>query len=159
MFEGKVYVMSPMGEPHILGMYKTGPALREVFGDRGVKGFHVAVQIPFAPGLTDKTPDFFVLRGELTATPAASNVVLVVEVSHSSLSDDRGFKLRYYAEQGYADYWIVNLLDRVLEIYRDPRQQADGTWTYGTKLTLDPAADARPLAKPDAAVRVADLLP
>jgi Uma2 family endonuclease len=87
--------------------------------------------------------------------------VLVVEVALSSLRLDREHKGSLYARAGLADYWILNLVDRVLEVYRDPI--ADGAaafgWRYATVERHGPAASVTPLAAPAARVLVSDLLP
>ncbi len=62
---------------------------------------------------------------------------------------------------GIADYWIVNLPDRRLEVYRGP--VPDGAapfgWRYGSALALGPEERVAPLAAPGANITVADLLP
>ena len=67
--------------------------------------------------------------------PDATAVALVVEVADGTLRQDRGIKRRIYAEASIRTYWIVNLVDRVIEVYADP-SPADKT--YG------PAAEFRP---------------
>lgn len=66
-----------------------------------------------------------------------------------------------YARAGIADYWIVNIPDRRVEVYREP--VPDGAapfgWRYGRTLALGPDERVSPLAAPEAAVTVADLLP
>ena len=52
--------------------------------------------------------------------------LLIVEVADSSLKDDRDVRKPMYAESGIAEYWIVNLVDDCLEVYRGPRP--DGTY-------------------------------
>jgi hypothetical protein len=65
-----------------------------------------------------------------------------------------------YARAGLADYWIVNLPDRRLEVYRPPVSDAPFGWRYGTALALGPGDRvAAPLAAPEAMVTVGDLLP
>jgi hypothetical protein len=66
-----------------------------------------------------------------------------------------------YARAGIADYWILNLPDRVLEVYRDPvaAPHAPYRYRYGATITLGPRDTASPLAAPTAAILVADLLP
>ena len=63
-----------------------------------------------------------------------SRAALVVEVSASSLDFDRDDKGSLYARAGIADYWIVNLVDRVVEVYRDPVPDAAAPygWRYGS---------------------------
>ena len=158
LFEGKVYVMAGMSRDHLVGAQKGSLALRRAFG-LGEHGFYVWDGLPFGDKPTDKAPDFFVVRGNVIGIPAPGDVVLVVEVSRATLKEDRTLKLRHYAGQGYAEYWIVNLLDRLLEVHRDPKRKADGTPGYATRLTFGPDREVSPLAKPDAAIKVADLLP
>ena len=79
---------------------------------------------------------------------------LVIEVADTSLRFDRQDKAAMYAEAGIADYWIVNLVDEVLEIHRDPK---DGT--YHDRIVWKPADTVSPLAFPDLDIAVRDLLP
>jgi hypothetical protein len=64
----------------------------------------------------------------------------------------------HLAEAGYGDYWILNLVDRVLEVYRRP-MQSDGRWIYADKTTIAADGTVSPLAKPEVQIKVADLLP
>ena len=98
-------------------------------------------------------------RDYVAAHPATA--ALVVEVADSSLRLDRRFKAAVYAQAGLHEYWIVNLVDRVLEVYRVPKS-AEGTagdGTYGSIDILRAAASVTPLAAPTARIPVADLLP
>lgn len=52
--------------------------------------------------------------------PEPSEIRLIIEVAESSLDDDRGYKLAVYAEAGIAEYWIANLIDEQIEVYRKP---------------------------------------
>ena len=84
-----------------------------------------------------------------------------MEVAASSLALDRDHKGSLYARASLQDYWIVNLVDRVLEIYRTPTLDATAAfgWRYASTLVLGPESVIAPLAAPGAAVRVASLLP
>jgi Uma2 family endonuclease len=83
-----------------------------------------------------------------------------VEVAESSLAFDRRVKGSVYARAGIPDYWIVNLLDRVLEVYRDPAPDASAPhgWAYRSVDTPTPPAVAA-VAFADIHVSVAELLP
>ena len=69
-------------------------------------------------------PDAAIIRGDSedypVGHPSADVVALVVEVSDSTLRDDRGFKKRIYAHARIPEYWIVNLIDHQLEVYQRP---------------------------------------
>lgn len=70
-------------------------------------------------------PDITILkwRDDLYAgkRPQPEDVILLVEVSESSLKLDRGSKLQLYAEAGIQEYWVVNLIGGAVEVYTDPR--------------------------------------
>jgi Uma2 family endonuclease len=86
---------------------------------------------------------------------------LIVEVAESGLRLARDRKSAAYARAGIADYWIVNLVDRVLEVHREPASSsaARRQWRCATVGSLGPDATIAPLAAPGALIRVADLLP
>jgi hypothetical protein len=86
--------------------------------------------------------------------------VLVVEVADSSLQFDRRDKGSLYARARIAKYWIVNLIDRVIEVHRDPEPDpaAPHGWGYRSVSRLTAEALVAPAALPAAQVRVGDLL-
>ena len=86
--------------------------------------------------------------------PLGADVFLLIEVSDTTLTLDRGKKAKLYAQAGIADYWIVNLRKRCLEIRRDPKGSR-----YRTVQTLHPGDEARPLAFPQIALAVSRLFP
>jgi Uma2 family endonuclease len=108
-------------------------------------------------------PDLVVVRGTRAdyreSHPARPS--LAVEVADSSLDFDRQCKGSLYARAGIEDYWIVNLMDRVVEVYRDPLPDTSAPygWRYRSVQALAPPAVIAPLAIPSAQVAVADLLP
>ncbi len=79
----------------------------------------------------------------------------------ASLAFDREHKGSLYARACVLNYWIVNLVDRVLEIYRDPTPSAEApyVWRFSTRLRLGAAEVVTPLATPEARISVTDLLP
>ena len=86
---------------------------------------------------------------------------MIVEVAETSLAVDRLRKGRLYARAEIAEYWVVNLVDEVLEVYREPvrAQSAHGDWKYDSVRLLRRNAVVSPLAAPRARIRVAALLP
>jgi Uma2 family endonuclease len=87
--------------------------------------------------------------------------VLAVEVAVSSLALDRSHKASLYARAGVADYWIVNLVDRVLEVHRDPAPDVEAPygWAYASIEILSGGAAIAPLAAPASPIAVTSLLP
>jgi Uma2 family endonuclease len=126
-------------------------------------GWHVRVQLPIA--LDDESepePDLAVVSGgPRDYEDHPSRPALVVEVADSSLALDREHKGSLYARAHLPEYWIVNLVDRVLEVYREsgPDAGAPYGWAYRLALTLGPDERVTPLAAPPARILVADLLP
>jgi Uma2 family endonuclease len=127
-------------------------------------GWLVRTQAPIA--LDDESepePDVAVAQGPTARVQprAPCSADPVVEVAVSSLSFDRDYKGSLYARAQLQDYWIVNLADRVLEIYRQPVADAAAAfgWRYASTVVLDPEAAVTPLAAPGTVVAVADLLP
>jgi Uma2 family endonuclease len=85
---------------------------------------------------------------------------LLLEVADSSLADDRGPRGALYPRAGITDYWILNLIDRALEVHRRPVTAAQATgWRYRDITIVRPGASVSPLARPDTVVEVAALLP
>jgi Uma2 family endonuclease len=127
-------------------------------------GWLVRVQMPVA--LDDESepePDLSVVPGDARDYREAhpTRPVLVVEVARSRLGFDRDHKGSLYARAGLSDYWIVNLLDRRLEVYREPIADAAALfrWRYGAALALGPDDRVASLAAPAASISVAELLP
>ena len=146
--------MSPMGRPHSAGVGKTATALRSAFGD----GYAVEDQVSLQLGSgLEPFPDVMVFLGTIDDypdVPLASDVLLLVEVSDTTLRYDRGTKAALYATDGIPEYWIVNLRARTLEVRRQPEG--------GGYVSLDVYGEGEavaPLSAPNAPVRVADLLP
>jgi Uma2 family endonuclease len=84
--------------------------------------------------------------------PEPSEIRLIVEVADSSLRDDRGYKLEVYAEAGIADYWIANLVDEQIEVYRNPVGR-----DYQDKAIYSGDAQISPLAQPKATIQPSQL--
>ena len=156
---GQLVVAEPQGSYHASALGTAGDALRAVLP----QGWLVRIQMPVA--LDDESepePDLAVVPGTWANYRAGhpSLPALVVEVAESSLAFDREDKGSLYARGGVRDYWIVNLVDRALEVYRDPGPDpaAPYGWRYREVERLGPAAAVSPLALPTVCVAVSDLL-
>ena len=157
---GELMVSEPQGSAHYTAIGFVEDALRAALGP----GWLVRSQGPIA--LTDDSepePDVAVTRGARRDYSRAhpARPALVVEVAEASLSLDREHKGSLYARAGVADYWILNLVERVLEIYREPIQDPTTRfgWRYASLEIIAPGATAAPLAAPAARISVSDVLP
>jgi Uma2 family endonuclease len=108
-------------------------------------------------------PDIAVVQGShddyLESHP--QRPALVVEVAESSLRLDRRDKGSLYARARLADYWIVNVVDRVVEIYREPQPDASAPygWSYASMTVVAAPTILTPLALPSLRLPASDLLP
>ncbi|MEX2220671.1 MAG: Uma2 family endonuclease [Candidatus Rokuibacteriota bacterium] len=157
---GQLIVAEPQGSRHFAAVRAAEEALRAAFG----RGWEVRGQGPLAlDEESEPEPDLAVVPGNFRDYQVAhpSRPVLVVEVSESSLALDREHKGSLYARAGLADYWIVNLPERALEVYREPAPDPAATfgWRYGPVTVLGPGAAVSPLALPGGRIRIVDLLP
>lgn len=160
LLDGRLFVKEPQHTPHATAIRLAAEALRTAFGP----GWVISQQLPIV--LDDRSepePDVCVAAGAPRDFRDAhpTRPVLIVEVAQSKLRIARGRKAAAYARAGIADYWIVNLVDRVLEVHRDPqRTRVDRPrWRYASVETLAPTATVTPLAAPTAPIAVIDLLP
>jgi Uma2 family endonuclease len=156
---GALLVREPQGGPHATAVGLAEDALREAFG----AGWTVRGQMPIAlDDDSEPQPDIAVVPGPrrdyTRAHPA--HPVLIVEVADSSLELDRRVKASLYARARIADYWIVNLVEQVVEVYRDPVAAMDAPhgWHYGSATTLRGGDVVTPLARPNRNIPVSDLL-
>ena len=161
LIEGRVIEMSPMGSLHAVVAVATSDTLRRAFG----QGYHVRVQMPFnASHISEPEPDVAVVVGKAFdyQTRHPEKAALLVEVSDSTLIYDRKNKASLYAKTGIREYWIINLVDYQVEIYRRP--VADSSQVYGFAYADVTILTARedvltPLAMPQAKIKVGELVP
>lgn len=160
LIDGLLVVAEPQSSYHYTAIGLVVRALTRAFGE----GWTIRSQGPLAlDDTSEPEPDVAVVRGDLRDYVAAhpADPVLVVEVTLTTLTLDRRHKSSLYARAGRPEYWIVNLVDRVLEVRRDPApsRTAPYGWDYRVVEILRPGDDASPLAIPTARIAVADLLP
>ena len=157
---GQLMVAEPKGSEHAAAVDMAYVALLSAIP----AGWTVRGQNPLA--LDDESapePDLAVVRGSAADFRHAHPTlpVLVIEVAESSLQFDRVTKGSLYARAGIADYWIVNLIDRVVEVHRDPAADltAPFGWRYASVERLRPPGAVTPIGVPATPVRLATLLP
>lgn len=153
LLEGEIIEMSPIGSPHAACVYRLNALFAPLIG-RAIIG----VQNPIRLGdISEPQPDVFLLRSKPDyyasghATP--DEVLLVVEVSDTSLAFDRHRKRPMYAAAGIAELWIVDIAGEVIEIATDPR--TDG---YASILRRGRGEHVVPSCFPDLSLGVDEIL-
>ncbi len=153
LIEGEIIDMLPAGIGH------NGPlgGLTTLFGSLAKDRWVTHSQGPLRiDEYSEPEPDLLLLRPPwkryTKAHPIPGDVFLLIEVSDSSLVYDRTKKLALYARAGIADFWIVNISQRQIEIYREPTYLG-----YESKQIVKDGHVA-PAAFPDAKIDVTELL-
>lgn len=154
LIEGEILTMAPIGFNHAGHVNRLARHFILMQSDQS----QVRTQSPLQLGdLSEPEPDLVLVKADAndytTRHPNATDALLVIEVSDSTLRFDKSQKLRLYATHGIPEYWIVNLIDNCLEVYRQPQ---DGD--YLDKSILSKADSLNLLALPDIRVAVGDIL-
>jgi Uma2 family endonuclease len=155
LIEGEIVRMAAIGSEHSGCVMRLDRILQRGVDNRGL----VLVQNPVRlDGSSEPEPDLALLRPRqddyTTGHPGPADVLLVIEVADSSLEKDREIKAPLYARAGIVEYWLVNLPERKIEVYREP---AGGT--FGSVGHHRGPDVLRPLAFPELEVRVDAVLP
>ena len=153
LIDGVMYEMAPIGNWH----NATADALNELF--KSSPGARVIVRVGGSiklPDVSEPQPDLAVLRFRADyyrdGGVGPTDVLLVIEVSDSSLVYDRTLKLPMYATAGIPEVWIVTREPAAIEAYRVPR--ANG---YRERLVYLPGESLSPLARPELTIHVSDV--
>jgi Uma2 family endonuclease len=131
LIRGELVQMAAKGTPHSVCNTKLVRALDRLVGDRAV----VRAQEPIIlPADSEPEPDVAIVRGQpddyLSNHPYPNDILLVIEVSDSTLAYDHTVKLSLYAEAHIQNYWMVNLVANQLERYSQPYQDNQGNFGY-----------------------------
>ena len=160
LIEGEILTMTPQGTAHFTAMSLAQEALRAAVGP----AFHVRTQGALALGsASEPEPDIAIVGGKVRdyRDHHPASAVLVIEIADSSIVHDREDKGSLYARFGIPEYWIVNLPERVIEVYRDrePEERARFGWRYRRVERYSAGDIIVPATLPGARMAVADLLP
>jgi len=160
LIEGEILTMTPQGSAHATAMSLGHEALRAVVGPN----LHVRAQLPLALGAaSEPEPDFAIVTGSPRdyREHHPTSAVLVIEIADSTLAYDREAKGSLYARFGIPEYWIVNLVERLVEVCRHPEPDDRARFGFSyRRVDRFHAGDAiAPQALPGASIAVGDLLP
>lgn len=158
LIDGEFVAMSPKGWPHVLAC----GLLAEVLSGVLPKGHFLHQQNPLLVLGSEPEPDLAVVPGSLRDFKDHPNqAILIVEVAESSLAYDTGEKASLYAAAGVPDYWVLDLANRRLVVFRDPRPDTTQRFGHGyfQKTMYAETDSVSPLAVPSAMIPVASVLP
>jgi len=125
LLEGYLVEKMTKNPPHRFALGELDDILRNLVP----QGWHVANQDSITLDNSEPEPDLAIIQGRRsdykTGHPMPPDVGLVVEVAESSLVTDR-LKAETYARNQIVEYWIVNLVDRCIEVHESPAADASG---------------------------------
>jgi Uma2 family endonuclease len=154
LLNGEIVVRSPIGYRHSAAV----TLLTNFLAQRSRGRYDVSPQNPFnLDDCSQPQPDLTLLDPRCVKQPRhplPEEIFLVIEVADSSVRYDREDKRPAYARRGVREYWIVNLAENVLEVFRDPAGE-----TYRDTRILGADHTIAPLAFPDVELRVGDFIP
>ena len=155
LIKGEIYLMPPIGPGHAGGVSRLERSFHRRVADRA----EIRGQNPIhLPDDTEPEPDVVLARPRAdsyaTVHPRAEDLLLVVEVSDTTLRYDREVKLRLYAAAGIPEVWLMDLPRDRIEVHRDP--SPDG---YRAIAIVPWEGVVTPLAFPDVNIPCAELLP
>jgi Uma2 family endonuclease len=160
LLEGWLVAKMTKKPPHRIATHRARAALEAVVPP----GWYVDAQEPIVTADSEPEPDVAVIRGRTEdyadANPGAEQVGLAVEVADVTLLRDRRMKARIYARAGIPQYWIVNLLDRSVEVHTEPTDLGESP-TYLNRVVrseteeLSVVLDGVEVGR----IRIGDLLP
>jgi len=119
LIEGEIFAMTPQGTPHAAFIAFLDKVLQQGFGEQ----VSIRTQLPLTLSqYSEPEPDLAVVAGSPLdyAQHHPTAALLIVEIADTSLTDDRSRKGPLYAKYNVPEYWIVNIPDRQVEIYRNP---------------------------------------
>lgn len=155
LLDGQIVSKMTHNAPHVACTHLVSDWLRTTLPD----GWAVRTQAPISLGeRSQPEPDVAVVRGSTrdfaTQHPEPHQIALLVEVSDSTLREDRRYKTSLYGAAGIGEFWIVDLNHRRLIVHLEPEHGE-----YRLIRVLRPEEEVAPIFAPDRRLQVNDLLP
>ena len=155
LLSGNIIKLSAKGTAHTSALGRTDRLLQDLFGNLA----WVRMQDPIAlDDNSEPEPDIALVRIDpfdyATHHPTPSEVYLIIEVADTSLTFDREIKAKAYARSGIADYWVLNVNDRQIHVFREPAENR-----YQSELILGENGSISPLHFPTVNIAIQAMLP
>jgi Uma2 family endonuclease len=156
LINGQIVLMASKGTPHVLALRLLSRALDALLANQP---FFVSTQDPIQlDDWSEPEPDLVIIRGTVLdyadRHPRPSDIELVVEVADSTLKQDCKIKDKLYAQAGIADYWVLDLKNRQLHVFRNPTPTG-----YTSHLILTEPNQIAPLSFPALMLSLTAILP
>lgn len=156
LIAGYVTLMSAKRTPHITALRLLATQFDNYLLNRP---FFASTQDPiYIDSHSEPEPDLAIIRGSVLdyaeQHPRPEDVVLLVEVADSTLKQDRDIKDKIYASVGIAEYWVQDLKNNCLHVFRNPTPSG-----YSSKTVLSTSDKVSPLAFPDLSLSLEALFP
>ena len=153
LIRGQIVDMAPIGAPHLGMVNRLNRLLSALLAGRGL----VSVQNPIRlDDGSEPEPDVAVLKPRADdygkATPRPEDVLLLVEVADTTIRNDRDIKIPLYAESGIVECWLVDIVGRAVEVYRQPMNGR-----YAEDERVRPDGTLKIAALPGASLAASDL--
>ena len=153
LIEGELIEMAPIGSRHLAKVNRLARLLAQCVGDQAI----ISVQNPIAlPPHNEPQPDLALLKpraddyeGQL---PGVDDILLVIEVSGTTLAYDRDAKMPIYARHGIVEAWLVDIQAQTVSIYQEP-----GKNSYRRLLKPTKNESITPSQLPNVVIRLVDL--
>lgn len=121
LLDGKIIEMSPAGNRHAAMVKRLNALFNQLLGGNAI----ISIQDPLVVDPHSMPePDVAILKFRAdyyeTGLPTSSDALLVIEVADSSLEKDQKVKSSIYSAAGIPEYWIINLEQNEVEVYREP---------------------------------------
>jgi Uma2 family endonuclease len=155
LIAGQITLMVAKGTPHVLALQM----LANIFQDQLNNTALIRTQDPILlDNFSEPEPDLVITKGNMfdyaLHHPSPEDIYLVVEIADSTLKKDCEVKEKVYAKANIADYWVVDLKNRQVHIFRDPMPNG-----YENHLVLNESQVISPLAFPAIILPITSILP
>ncbi len=155
---GEIIERNRANWPHVVSARKSGELLNAIFLNQA----WISYGNPIPTDDSDPQPDVMVVPGRFEDYhDHPTTALLIVEVSDSTLFKDTTLKAEIYATAGVLDYWVIDVENRQLHVFRDPVLLPDvlGATAYQFHVTFGETDSVSPLALPNQSIRVSEMLP
>ncbi|WP_310427917.1 Uma2 family endonuclease [Chamaesiphon sp. VAR_48_metabat_135_sub] len=155
LIDGQIIIMTAKGTPHVTTLQLLATNLQDQLG----KSALIRTQDPIRlDNFSEPEPDLAIVKGTILDYnehhPVPNDIDLIIEVADSTLKQDCEVKDKLYARSSIAEYWVVDIKNRQVHIFRDPTPTG-----YTSQLILTETHSISPLAFPNLSLSIASILP